>query len=117
LWAGTSGVGALELGSTAERVGSNSFVPSLEGRSSVGRLGLHVHATAGFVDLGFEGVLTLEITVVHPLRVYAGMKIAKVAFHEVTGDRDVTYSGKYQGATGPQASFLWKEFTDRKEGP
>lgn len=75
--------GILYLGATMEVVGTKAgsgYVPHIEGRSSVGRLGMTVHVTAGFGDEGFIGNWTLEITVVHPLRVYAGDCVAQAYF-------------------------------------
>ncbi|MEC3891826.1 dCTP deaminase [Nocardiopsis sp. LDBS1602] len=97
----------LYLGHTIERVGSTRHVPLLEGRSSVGRLGLHVHITAPIGDLGFYGQWTLHLTPVQPLRVYAGMQIAQVMFEVASGEVDL-YQGKYQGASGPRPSEMWR---------
>ncbi len=131
--------GVLFLASTVERAGSDWFVPSVEGRSSVGRLGIQVHATAGFGDLGFKSHWTLEITVVHPVRIYAGVEIAQVIFtvpyqegsvpskmdgsgeyaHQLAGlytNPYILYQGKYTGQTGPKPSGLWKEFQEGKYG-
>jgi dCTP deaminase len=100
--------GVLYLGRTVERTKTTDLVPMLEGRSSVGRLGLSVHVTAGFGDIGFDGHWTLEMTVVHPLRIYAGVEVCQVIFHEATG-AVTPYAGKYQGAAGVQGSGLWRE--------
>lgn len=101
--------GTLYLAQTVERFGSTKFVPCLEGRSSLARLGLSIHQTAGFGDLGYVGVWTLEITVVHPTFVYEGMRIGQVCFHEVKGDIDRLYQGKYNGATTLQASKCYED--------
>lgn len=101
--------GKLYLGSTIEVVGSNHYVPSVEGKSSLGRFGMACHVTAGFVDVGWEGTLTLELTVVHPLRIYAGMRICQVCFHPVDGEIRL-YRGKYQGDRGPVPSRSYKDF-------
>lgn len=102
--------GRLYLGRTIEYTESPVYVPMLEGRSSVGRLGIEVHISAGFGDRGFRNHWTLEITVVEPVRVYAGVDICQVAFHEVDQSGPI-YSGKYQGdrESPPGASALWKE--------
>lgn len=97
----------LYLGHTIERVGSSRHVPLLEGRSSVGRLGLHVHITAPIGDIGFFGQWTLHLNPVQPLRVYAGMQIAQIMFEVAHGDVDL-YDGKYQGAVGPRPSEMWR---------
>lgn len=88
--------GTLYLARTIERIGSNEFVPMVEGRSSCGRLGLQVHMTAGFCDTGFFGNITLEMTVVHPLCIYPGVAIAQVFFLRPEGAIRL-YQGRYQG--------------------
>lgn len=99
----------LYLGSTMEYTEAHGVVPMLEGRSSVGRLGVFIHATAGFGDCGFAGRWTLEISVVQPVRVYAGVEIGQVYFHTIEGNC-APYTGKYQKNSGVQPSMLWKEF-------
>lgn len=114
--------GRLYLARTIEYTESPVYVPMLEGRSSVGRLGIEVHISAGFGDRGFANHWTLEISVVEPVRIYAGVDICQVAFHEVDQEGPV-YSGKYQGDrdSPPGASRLWKEVQDliakRKHNP
>lgn len=103
--------GMLYLGGTIEKVGSTHFVPVLDGRSSIGRLGMFVHITAGYLDLGFYGRITLEISVIHPLKVYPGMQCCQVRFHAVQGDRAIQYNGKYQYAEDIQASRIARELT------
>ncbi|MFE3409584.1 dCTP deaminase [Streptomyces mirabilis] len=100
--------GELYLGHTLEQVGSDTFVPLLFGRSSVGRLGLFVEITAPIGDIGFHGQWTLMLSPIRPLRVYAGMKIGQIMFFVSTGDIDL-YRGKYQAATGPQPSRYWRD--------
>jgi len=102
--------GTLYLGRTQERAGSSHFVPVLDGRSSTGRLGIFLHCTAGFGDVGFYGFWTLEIVVVHPIKVYPGMECCQIRFHSVMGDTDIQYNGKYNNADDIQESRLWKEF-------
>ena len=111
--------GKLYLARTVERTKTNGFVPMLEGRSSVGRLGLFIHATAGFGDNGFEGYWTLEMSCVQPVIVYPGIEIGQLYFHTIA-DADemgevgvpVHYmNGKYQNNSGIQPSMLWKELT------
>lgn len=97
--------GRLYLGSTVERIEAHGLVPWIDGRSSVGRLGMSVHVTAGRADDGWNGPLTLEITVVHPLRVYAGDRVAQVTFFELVGPRK-PYSGRYTDSAGPVASRM-----------
>ncbi len=105
--------GTLYLASTLERTATNKYAPMLEGRSSIGRLGLFVHVTAGFGDVGFSGRWTMELSCVQPIKIYAGVEIAQIYFHEVIGKP--TFYGccgraKYQGATGIQSSRLYEEF-------
>lgn len=101
--------GELYLGSTVESVGSDYYVPMLEGRSSVGRLGVQVHMTAGFGDVGFVGDWTLEITVQKRVRLYPGMRIAQVYFLVPQGELR-RYAGKYdEGQRGPVTSRLWAD--------
>jgi dCTP deaminase len=85
----------------------------LEGRSSVGRLGLAVHITAGFGDDGFAGQWVLELATTHPLKVYPGVAICQVAYTAIVGESSA-YRGKYQGQRGPVPSGLWKEFAQNK---
>ncbi len=99
--------GNLYLGSTIEVVGSEEFVPRVDGKSSLGRLGVLIHLTAGFVDLGFRAALTLEIAVVEPVRVYAGMPVCQVSFSRVLGDREIQYQGRYKDQQGPTPSRMW----------
>ena len=100
----------LYLGRTQEYTETHNFVPMLEGRSSVGRLGLFIHVTAGFGDVGFRGYWTLEIFCVQPIRIYAGVEICQVYYHTIEGDHQEYNSGKYQGNTGIQASLLYQDF-------
>ena len=80
----------LYLARTAERTVTHNLVPQIEGRSSVGRLGLFVHVTAGFGDVGFSGYWTLEMFAVQPVRIYPGMPICQIFYHEICGaDRGI----------------------------
>lgn len=101
--------GILYLGHTIEYTETPAHVPFIEGRSSVGRLGMFVHVTAGFGDRGFNGDFTLEIVVVQPLRVYANVGVCQIAYSETVGE-PVPYAGKYQGQRGPKPSGLYKDF-------
>jgi dCTP deaminase len=107
----------LYLGHTNEVTYTKSYAPFIEGRSSIGRMGISVHITAGFGDIGFNGTWTLEITVVHPVRVYADVEICQIAFHTVEGDAVVRYVGKYNNQTGPRPSGIWKEFKNGRYAP
>jgi dCTP deaminase len=102
--------GQLFLASTVERCGSCEFVCCVEGRSSVGRLGIQVHMTAGVGDCGFQDRWTLEMTCVLPVRIYAGVKIAQALFFTTHGDRTRQYRGKYKGQTGAASSMMWRDF-------
>ena len=77
--------GKLYLGRTQEYTETKNLVPMLEGRSSVGRLGLFVHVTAGFGDVGFKGYWTLEMHCIHPIRIYAGVEMCQIFYHTVAG--------------------------------
>jgi dCTP deaminase len=100
--------GELYLGHTLEEVGSDTFVPLLFGRSSIGRLGLFVEITAPIGDIGFHGQWTLMLSPTRPLRVYRGMKIGQVMFFVSAGPVNL-YAGKYQAAVGPQPSAYWRD--------
>ena len=102
--------GQLYLGHTIETIGSSLYVPVLDGRSSTGRLGINIHATAGYGDLGFFGTFTLEISVIHPVWVYPRVQVCQVSFHKIFGNASLQYKGKYDGQSGPRKSGLWKEF-------
>ena len=95
--------GVLYLGSTVERTSSRGFIPWIEGRSSMGRLGLGVHITAGLGDDGVDLQWTLELTCVHPILIFPGMKICQICFVRTDGESK-PYDGKYQGSTGVVAS-------------
>ena len=99
----------LYLGRTAERTETHNLVPMIEGRSSVGRLGLFVHVTAGFGDVGFCGYWTLEIFAVQPVRVYPGVAICQIFYHELRGPFTEYCSDKYQHNCDIQPSMLFKE--------
>ncbi len=105
--------GVLYLARTIEFTETKNLVPMLEGRSSIGRLGLYVHVTAGFGDVGFAGYWTLEMHCVHPIRVYAGVSICQIFYHTVEGEIIEYKSGKYQGNKGVQSSRLWMDFSDK----
>ena len=101
----------LYLGRTVERTETFNLVPMLEGRSSVGRLGLFVHVTAGFGDVGFKGFWTLEIFAVRPIRIFKHIEICQIFYHTILGKTQSYESGKYQNNKGIQASLLYKEFS------
>ena len=99
----------LYLGRTVERTETHNLVPMIEGRSSVGRLGLFVHVTAGFGDVGFCGYWTLEMFAVQPVRIYPGVQICQIFYHEITGSITEYASEKYQNNRDIQPSLLFKE--------
>ena len=111
--------GEFVLGSTAERVRlPDDLVARLEGKSSLGRLGLLIHSTAGFVDAGWDGHLTLELSNVAtlPITIYPGMKIGQISFLRMTTAADTPYGSatvgsKYQGQRGPTPSRYFENFT------
>ena len=84
----------LYLGRTNEFTKTEKFVPMLEGRSSTGRLGLFIHVTAGFGDIGFAGYWTLEIFCVQPIRIYPNTQICQIYYHDIHGEYDLYSSGK-----------------------
>ncbi|HEX2293899.1 MAG TPA: dCTP deaminase [Actinomycetota bacterium] len=110
--------GEFVLGSTAEYVSlPDDLVARLEGKSSLGRLGLLIHSTAGYVDPGFEGHLTLELSNVAnlPITIYPGMKIGQISFFHLTSPADHPYGtskvgSKYQGQRGPTPSRYFENF-------
>ena len=102
--------GRLYLGRTMEYTETYDLVPMLEGRSSVGRLGLFVHVTAGFGDVGFKGYWTLEIHCIHPIRIYAGVELCQVYYHTIEGEYVEYNSNKYQNNKDIQASLMYMDF-------
>ena len=103
----------LYLGRTIERTATDKYVPMLEGRSSVGRLGLFIHITAGFGDIGFDGFWTLEIFCVQPIKIYANLEICQIFYHTIDGDYELYKSKKYQSNKGVQPSMLYKDFEEK----
>lgn len=98
-----------------ERIHTNKFVPILDGKSSIGRLFVHVHVTAGYGDPGFNGQFTLEVIAHHPVKLYKNMRIAQVRFHEISGEvQSYSEKGNYvnERAFGPIPSRSWKQFND-----
>ena len=103
--------GELYLGRTVEHTKTTRYVPMIEGRSSVGRLGIFVHVTAGFGDIGFSGTWTLEIMTVKPVIIYPFVPICQLYFHTIEGDFDLYRSKKYQGQRKIVSSRFWKDIT------
>jgi dCTP deaminase len=110
--------GEFVLGSTLERIAlPDDLVARLEGKSSLGRLGLLIHSTAGFIDAGWDGQITLELSNVAslPITLYPGMRVGQVSFMQMTTPADNPYGSgiigsKYQGQVGPRPSQYWKNF-------
>lgn len=105
----------LYLGVTSEYTETHRHVPFLEGKSSIGRLGIDIHATAGKGDIGFCNSWTLEISVRQPVRIYAGMPIGQLIYFEVNGDVQTPYNkkknAKYKKRSAkPVESMMWKNF-------
>ena len=100
----------LYLGRTEEYTRTEGYVPMLEGRSSTGRLGLFIHVTAGFGDVGFAGYWTLEIFCIQPVRIYPNVQICQIYYHDIHGDYAPYQSGKYQNNTGIQPSLMYRDF-------
>lgn len=110
--------GVLYLGATVEYTRTQRHVPFLDGKSSIGRLGITIHCTAGRGDVGWHGHWTLEIHVIQPVRVYAGMAIGQLIYFD-TGPVDMPYDekpgAKYNNRDPkPQASRMWKNFKNGK---
>ncbi len=99
----------LYLGRTVETTFTDKFVPMIEGRSSLGRLGIFIHITAGFGDVGFNGTWTLEISCVEPVVIYPNVQVAQIYYHDIRGDFELYKSGKYQGQKEIRASKLYEE--------
>lgn len=105
--------GKLYLGSTIEWTESSVYVPFIDGRSSFARLGLSMHQTGGFGDLGFKGQWTIEMSCVEPVRIYAHIAICQIQFQVPHGQTTLQYdtqkSSKYTAQRGPTPSRLFKE--------
>ena len=87
--------GVLYIGRTVERTSTDYFVPMINGRSSLGRYGISIHATAGFGDIGFNGTWTLEISVIQPVKIYPNIPVAQVCYFNTFGDTSKLYRGRY----------------------
>jgi dCTP deaminase len=105
----------LYLGRTVERTETHNLVPMIEGRSSIGRLGLFVHVTTGFGDVGFSGFWTLEMFAVQPVRIYHGVQICQIFYHEITGEISEYKSDKYQHNRDIQPSLMFQELNPNAE--
>ena len=114
IWIPRSGLflkpGNVYLGTTNEYTATDKYVPMLEGRSSIGRLGMMIHVTAGFGDVGFSGKWTLEIVPTEPIIIYPDIEICQIYYHTIT-DNTIKYtSDKYNNQDGVRSSRLYKDF-------
>ena len=96
--------GKVYIATTNERTFSSKFQPKIDGRSSVGRLGIMVHLTAGYGDIGFDGKWTLELAVIQPIIIYPNIPICQVSFMVPAGDTSIQYNGRYQHQTDAATS-------------
>ena len=103
--------GFLYLATTNEYTESHDTVPMINGRSSLARLGLVVHQTGAFGDIGFCGAWTLELSCVQPIRIYPNMPIAQICWFEPVGPQTIRYAGKYQGQRRTVASRMYREMS------
>jgi len=108
--------GRLYIARTVEYTESHNCIPGIEGRSSFGRLGLNIHSTAGYGDIGFCGTWTLEITVAHPTRIYPNVEICQLQFTLPHGDIGKVYRGKYIGQVEATPSLIHRECGQVREG-
>jgi dCTP deaminase len=102
--------GRLYLGRTLEHTRTHGYVPMIDGRSSVGRLGLFVHITAGTGNVGVSGYWTLELYCVQPIKVYPMVEICQIFYFALQGEYEPYVSAKYHNNTGIQPSYLYKDF-------
>ena len=99
----------LLLAQTMEYTETHNLIPQIDGRSSGARLGLTIHQTGGYGDIGYKGTWTLEITAAVPVKIYAYVEIAQISYHLPSGDTSMTYKGKYQGSRKTTSSRLHAE--------
>ena len=104
--------GALYLGTTMERTFTEKYVPMISGRSSIGRLGIDIHKTEGFGDIGFDGKWTLEIVATVPVLVYPGMEICQIYFESPEGPTGIKYHGRYQNQEDVERSRFFLDFNE-----
>lgn len=105
----------LYLGRTIEMTETHNLVPMIEGRSSIGRLGLFVHITAGFGDVGFCGYWTLEMFAVQPVRIFPRVQICQIFYHQISRNHVEYASEKYQNARDIQPSLIYRELNPQGE--
>lgn len=102
--------GKVYLARSLEYTETKNLIPSLEGRSSIGRLGLSIHISSPFGNVGFKGYWTLELSCVQPVKIYPGINICQIYYHEILGDYESYSSDKYQDNKEMQPSYIYKEF-------
>ncbi len=105
--------GRVYLARTVEYTSSDYYVPILEGRSSIARLGLFVHVSAGLGNVGSSGYWTLELVATQQVRIYPDIQICQIYFQEIVGTYEL-YSTKYKASTDTQPSYLYKELQEKK---
>lgn len=106
--------GVLYLAHTVETIASNHYCADVAGRSSCGRKGLTVHSTAGFIDQGWSGTITLELSVIHPLRIYPKDRLCQIRFYVTDGEPRL-YKGRYLDQDKPVESRYHFDFLKNKE--
>lgn len=106
--------GKLYLGRTVETTRADNYVPKLDGRSSVGRLGVFIHITAGLGHIGANGFWTLEIACIQPVRIYPDLEICQIYFHNIQGVHEKYNSKKYHNNNGVQPSLMYMDFDEDK---
>lgn len=99
----------LYLCKTIEYTKTDKYIPMINGKSSLGRLGLFIHVTAGYGDIGFSGHWTLELYCIHPIKIYPEMKICQIQFSEIKGDYEL-YHGKYIDQKNIESSKMYQSF-------
>lgn len=102
--------GRLYLGRTIEKTSTHNLVPKLEGRSSIGRLGVHIHVTAGLGHVGAKGHWTLEIFCIQAVKIYPDIEVCQIYYHELLGEYEDYSKGKYHDNSEVQPSMMYKEF-------
>lgn len=101
--------GVIYIARTVEYTETTKYIPMLEGRSSIGRLGISIHTTAGFGDIGFKGYWTLEISVTQPVKIYPGIEIGQLYYQTIDNADGDKYNGKYQNNKDAEGSKIYIE--------
>lgn len=99
----------LYLGHTCEVLGGDHYAPTFAARSSVARMGIFINLSSPLGDIGYQGQWTLQLYAIHPVVVYPGMRIGQMMWWRPSGEL-LLYRGKYQGATGPRATLIHRDF-------